>query len=914
MEQPSEEGVDQPVPGQTSFWSVHDTFRSGLRDEESTSRMSDRSSSLPAPTSSGTGPSAKAAPKQKAQQAMQLQMRQLELKQLELQVKLKRRLEQQAKDAKQALSAKQQQLERQRQHAFLEARERKRGLPQKTQKEQATGHDFPPPGGRMRAGRSRSASSRSRASEPAEELVQDSDPEESEREDRARRIEKERERKAWKALQEEHAEQREAAAREEAARKEQAARKIQAFRRASAHQRSQARAYGEAQKINRGKWKADQPAHASQKGQRVGPARVVPQRPTQSTGSRSGGTSPERTSRRARRAARPTSEGSSRSGGLRSLKSGTNSRSCSPRSPRSLASSRAASPPKSPSRSPEGRAPWRPSGRPQSPRGDLSGQWWSSPSIGRELPEERQPLGSPPSPTSKLGVQKPRQPWYSKRKAEDKPEHLEVTFGIPAAPTLGAWGVDGGALPAPQDPPTRWAPRRDLAGQMPSSPKLGEDHVFAPPARTPTLPSRQRSENAWWVDLEGSSAPLTAPDPPHFRGASPPRAVAEPIERSLVHGQPQLPRLPDAIRQGIPVIPEAPPGALSSSVSIPADLWQLRVRRADDKLLALRHSRSPSPSPRASPKWSSRPSPAFGTSDPVIPSLKIIQKYSDYFVSSPHAHSPRSSPRSTQSAGVREGWGMLNQKDGTTYAGQWVSGKRHGIGTLMFDGGIFEGQWSRGEATGGGIVRFDNGDKFEGQYVSNRKHGFGTYSWADGAVEEGQYVNGQKNDWHVWSRRGAEWRLRYEDGCVVEAIQVGKTKKEKPQCYPRAREPYPLYPTAKATKLPRPVPQKSLPKASRPPREGVAQKPREAEAAAEPLEPLGQDASSAVAPDDLMQDLQPQDLQPPTGTTMHFSVTEEMPAQFATADAEDIENRLPRMLVDRLYQQAALPQEAHQSF
>jgi len=25
-------------------------------------------------------------------------------------------------------------------------------------------------------------------------------------------------------------------------------------------------------------------------------------------------------------------------------------------------------------------------------------------------------------------------------------------------------------------------------------------------------------------------------------------------------------------------------------------------------------------------------------------------------------------------AGVRDGWGMLNQKDGTTYAGQWVSG------------------------------------------------------------------------------------------------------------------------------------------------------------------------------------------------------------------------------------------------
>eukprot|EP00913_Durusdinium_trenchii_P034516 g32290.t1 len=667
------------------------------------------------------------APKQKAQQAMQLQMRQLELKQLELQVKLKRRLEQQAKDAKQALSAKQQQLERQRQHAFLEARERKRGLPQKTQKEQATGHDFPPPGGRMRAGRSRSASSRSRASEPAEALL-------------TLRCVKEKPGKHYKRNMLN-------SVKPPPEKRQQGKNKLRGRFKPS---EGPVRISG-AKQEPMGKHRRSIVENGKlinlhtllKKGSELGRRgwwNVAGENEPESTES-----SPPNLRRKFQ--IRRTSKFEVRYQ-FQKLQP------TQPTQPSQLSSSFAA---------------------------EIA--WWSSPSIGRELPEERQPLGSPPSPTSKLGVQKPRQPWYSKRKAEDKPEHLEVTFGIPAAPTLGAWGVDGGALPAPQDPPTRWAPRRDLAGQMPSSPKLGE-----------------------------------APD-------------------TLVHGQPQLPRLPDAIRQGIPVIPEAPPGALSSSVSIPADLWQLRVRRADDKLLALRHSRSPSPSPRASPKWSSRPSPAFGTSDPVIPSLKIIQKYSDYFSAGLPSGNTYRGVR--DSAGVREGWGMLNQKDGTTYAGQWVSGKRHGIGTLMFDGGIFEGQWSRGEATGGGIVRFDNGDKFEGIGP------YGSYVF----FVLLRYVNGQKNDWHVWSRRGAEWRLRYEDGCVVEAIQVGKTKKEKPQCYPRAREPYPLYPTAKATKLPRPVPQKSLPKASRPPREG---------------------------------DLQPQDLQPPTGTTMHFSVTEEMPAQFAT--------------------------------
>ena len=32
------------------------------------------------------------------------------------------------------------------------------------------------------------------------------------------------------------------------------------------------------------------------------------------------------------------------------------------------------------------------------------------------------------------------------------------------------------------------------------------------------------------------------------------------------------------------------------------------------------------------------------------------------------------------------------------------AGKRHGVGTLVFDGGIFEGQWARGEASGSGLV------------------------------------------------------------------------------------------------------------------------------------------------------------------------------------------------------------------
>ena len=47
-----------------------------------------------------------------------------------------------------------------------------------------------------------------------------------------------------------------------------------------------------------------------------------------------------------------------------------------------------------------------------------------------------------------------------------------------------------------------------------------------------------------------------------------------------------------------------------------------------------------------------------------------------------------------------------------------------------------------------------------------------------------RYFNGEKTDWHVWSRGKLCWRLRYNSGKVVEALQVGA---QKATPYPRAR-------------------------------------------------------------------------------------------------------------------------------
>jgi len=406
----------------------------------------------------------------------------------------------------------------------------------------------------------------------------------------------------------------------------------------------------------------------------------------------------------------------------------------------------------------------------------------------------------------------------------------------------------------------------------------------------------------------------------------------------------------------------------------PSELWELRVRQTSSQLEMLREleqQRGDAPgaraarvfnfssSPRDSPQHRSqspkspRRTPAFGTSDPVIPSQKIIQKYSDYFVSSPsnkngrgdralaeasptrRAGRPDTSPKSKQkskvvyprsrevhawqaagfeaasvykglrnAAGLREGWGVLNQNDGSTYAGQWVSGKRHGVGTLVFDSGIFEGQWVRGEASGSGLVRFTNGDKFEGQYSGNRKHGFGTYAWADGAVEEGQYFNGQKTDWHTWRQGPSQWKLRYESGAVVEAQQANGKKPSRAAgagVYPRAKEPR-LSPFASSDTSKPKLKAKAAPRSK-----AMASRRQE------------EDRSGSPAAS-LMADLQPQEPGRPALNQVSASRLSDTERQQPRVASEASSSGNPARLafaiskVNSLYRQVALPAEAHESF
>nr|ADD95793.1 hypothetical protein [uncultured organism MedDCM-OCT-S08-C288] len=99
----------------------------------------------------------------------------------------------------------------------------------------------------------------------------------------------------------------------------------------------------------------------------------------------------------------------------------------------------------------------------------------------------------------------------------------------------------------------------------------------------------------------------------------------------------------------------------------------------------------------------------------------------------------------------------VNVEDESTYKakyeGEYLDGKRHGSGTMVFpDGSVYEGDWARDAREGEGLYTYPSGDMYAGHWKSNLKHGEGTYlyesnqdshlrgTWKDGEVDAAEWV------------------------------------------------------------------------------------------------------------------------------------------------------------------------------
>ena len=119
--------------------------------------------------------------------------------------------------------------------------------------------------------------------------------------------------------------------------------------------------------------------------------------------------------------------------------------------------------------------------------------------------------------------------------------------------------------------------------------------------------------------------------------------------------------------------------------------------------------------------------------------------------------------------GMRDGYGILNNGDGTLYEGYWQDNKFHGKGRhIDIDGGVYEGDWIGGKKEGQGIYYYVGGGKYEGGWMMDLKMGFGVQHWSNGNKYEGQWCDKRHGEGTYTYANGSKRCAVYENGNRVK--------------------------------------------------------------------------------------------------------------------------------------------------
>ena len=88
--------------------------------------------------------------------------------------------------------------------------------------------------------------------------------------------------------------------------------------------------------------------------------------------------------------------------------------------------------------------------------------------------------------------------------------------------------------------------------------------------------------------------------------------------------------------------------------------------------------------------------------------------------------------------------GVYMWPSGNSFLGQWMSGKRHGLGVEKKQRWIYKGEWSQGFKGRYGVRISDtSGAKYEGTWANGLQDGYGSETYADGGTYFGQMSQGK---------------------------------------------------------------------------------------------------------------------------------------------------------------------------
>lgn len=84
--------------------------------------------------------------------------------------------------------------------------------------------------------------------------------------------------------------------------------------------------------------------------------------------------------------------------------------------------------------------------------------------------------------------------------------------------------------------------------------------------------------------------------------------------------------------------------------------------------------------------------------------------------------------------------GLWIRPNGATYEGQWLQGRKHGLGKQIYsDDTVYTGQFANGFEHGQGVRTYSDGSVFEGRFRFGRRDGPGTLKLPNGKIQKGNF-------------------------------------------------------------------------------------------------------------------------------------------------------------------------------
>lgn len=135
--------------------------------------------------------------------------------------------------------------------------------------------------------------------------------------------------------------------------------------------------------------------------------------------------------------------------------------------------------------------------------------------------------------------------------------------------------------------------------------------------------------------------------------------------------------------------------------------------------------------------------------------------------------------------GKRHGYGVLIWRNGSRYEGHFIDDKLGGQGVLCWSVGLeYRGEWINNYAHGRGELRFPNGKRYYGEWAHGKRHGWGQLSFPPNDEKQRvEYIGGWADDLQSgegvmkWSNNASysgQWLAGKRHGYGVHTFPTGE--------------------------------------------------------------------------------------------------------------------------------------------